>query len=375
MASVESPYTIINSFQGAFGPPTAGHYAAMHSAALATLHDYPAPTDTILMLYMPTAASSSKKHLEPTQAARAAALQYFCGMLNADKHPELVANRNRIFFDTSMIEYELYNKTEVLDEPKRAGDTGTYWTLKVLQATYPSARICITMGLDNLFDLPFWLNVQKYPEYLRGEAGQIYVLQRDEEAEIDTQTHAWVSPIKFNKFASWHPKFKDGSIHQTQYEASDLYTKLSTRSPGPDGQLLDTILKSIHFRILNKPPPTSSSLLRAALIKYYGTNTKAPNVRYYNALKILEAPHIPRRVNDPAFTGNDPWYQSYLISSRLEDPKKLNAFNTEFNAKFPDVLSKAGGRRHYSRLNRSRSQKKIYSKRKTAKSAQLINFR
>ena len=351
-------FKIVNSFQGAFGPPTAGHYEAMRLAALATLRDYPDPSVTILMLYMPTAAGSAKKHLLPTQAARKAALDYFCTMLHTDTTPELVANRERIFFQTSTIEYELYNATEVQGEAKKAGDTATYWTLKQLRATYPTSTICLTMGLDNLFDLPFWANVQKYPEYLQGSAGQIYVLQRDEEAEIETQTHVWVPPIKFNKFASWNPKFKDGSIHQTPYEESDLHKKLATEFP-PSNTSLDTILKSIHFVLLESPPPTSSSLLRIALMKYYNTGANAAaKAKYYNALKILTGPHNPVKLNDPDFNTKkttDPWYQSYIQSRNLENPKKLNSFNANFNAKFPRVLTRGGSRK---RRNQRKTQRR-----------------
>jgi len=307
------------------------------------------------MLYMPTAAGSAKKHLLPTQAARKQALDYFCTRLSTDPSPELAANRDRIFFQTSTIEYDLYNKTDVQGEVKKAGDTATYWTLKELRATYNESIICLTMGLDNMFDLPFWANVHKYPEYVHG---QIYVLQRDEEAEIETQTHLWIPPIKFNKFPSWHPKFKDGSIHQTPYEDSDLYARLRTEFP-PSNTSLDSILKSISFVLLGKPAPTSSSLLRIALMKYYGTNSQPANAKYYNALKILASPHTPLALNDPKFNAKketDPWYQSYIQSRNLENPRKLNSFDTNFNVKFPRVLAKGGKRA-------TRKQRKIIKRR------------
>ena len=66
---------VVNSYQGAFGPPTHGHYEAMLFAARKTIEEN--PDKQILMLYMPTAESSSKPHLKLTQTERIDALSEF----------------------------------------------------------------------------------------------------------------------------------------------------------------------------------------------------------------------------------------------------------------------------------------------------------
>jgi len=58
------------SFQGAFGPPTYGHYVSMREFTKRVLHDYSASAEEIIMLFMPTSQSSSKKHLISTQEDR-----------------------------------------------------------------------------------------------------------------------------------------------------------------------------------------------------------------------------------------------------------------------------------------------------------------
>jgi hypothetical protein len=72
-------YQVVNSYQGAFGPPTLGHYEAMLAAARTTLKNYGGAK--ILMLFMPTAASSSKTHLLHTQKERIESLNVYCKML------------------------------------------------------------------------------------------------------------------------------------------------------------------------------------------------------------------------------------------------------------------------------------------------------
>ena len=89
--------SVIFSFQGAFGPPSWGHYTAMKLYARQVLINY--PNTNILMLFMPTALGSSKPHLEPTQKLRRDMLSVFCSQLNSEKE---FAGR-RIYFDVSTI--------------------------------------------------------------------------------------------------------------------------------------------------------------------------------------------------------------------------------------------------------------------------------
>ena len=61
---------VIFTYQGAFGPPTFGHYKCMEIFTKKVMEDYPTNNHKITMLFMPTAQSSSKPHLKPTQKLR-----------------------------------------------------------------------------------------------------------------------------------------------------------------------------------------------------------------------------------------------------------------------------------------------------------------
>lgn len=324
-------YAVVNSFQGAFGPPTRGHYEGMLLAAQKTLEQY--PEGNILMLYMPTCGSSAKPHLLDTMDARIECLNLFCAKLKA----EIPAPHNdRIFFEPSTIEYDLYRRTEVLGEAKPDKDTATYWTLKTLKNTYPDSTICLTMGLDNLFDLPFWKNVGTYPTYV---TGKIYVLgravkpidaQRTETVEgIAAQSNSGSKPLRFHKYASWHAKYKDGSIVNAPIDGSDLAVKLETLYP---------ILSHIDFVMLATPPPTSSSLLRVALIKYYGEKTQ----KYASAIKTLTGFDPVPLDADPS---EDPWFKTFAIAAKYEKPDDIASFNADFAKAFPSSGGKRSSRR------------------------------
>lgn len=224
-AEAEPEYAVVNSYQGAFGPPTLGHYQAMLFAAKATAEDF--PNGKILMLFMPTAASSSKKHLEPTQDERIDALTVYCDMLKAE------VNDPRIEFEASRIEYDIYKSTK---------STATILTLEKLSKLYPKATLCLTMGLDNLFDLPYWKDSHTYKEYTT----DIYISLRDFTDEEKTKLRVTDKKLDDDKtsiyFTKDKPSWSQGSIE-----------KFITNTP------------TITYHSIGKPAPTSSSMLRYVL--------------------------------------------------------------------------------------------------------------
>jgi nicotinic acid mononucleotide adenylyltransferase len=225
-AEAKPEYAVVNSYQGAFGPPTLGHYQAMLFAADAMLRDF--PDGKILMLFMPTAAGGAKPHLALTQDERIDALTVYCNKLKEE------INDPRIEFQASRIEYELYDKK---------ADSATIRTLERLGVVYKT-KICITMGLDNLFDLPFWSRVSEYPTYIN----TIYVPVRDISVEDKSKTKEVIineTKLRFNMFASWD-----------KTSLTPLETKLQTVQPE---------LAKLNFKMLGKPAPTSSSMLRYVL--------------------------------------------------------------------------------------------------------------
>ena len=287
-AEAKPQYAVVNSYQGAFGPPTLGHYQAMLFAAKATAKDF--PDGKILMLFMPTAAGSAKPHLVLTKDERIEALTEYCNKLKEE------INDPRIEFQASRIEYELYDKK---------ADSATIRTLERLGVVYKT-KICITMGLDNLFDLPFWNRVQEYPTYIN----TIYVPVRDISAEDESKTTEVTlneTTLRFNNFASWDKK-----------NATSLNTQL---------QIVQLGLAKLNFQMLGKPSPTSSSLLRIALLKYYGGDETK-----YKHVKKLEGREPVRLEAEDEIKTKDPWYMSYLKTNHLEKPEKMASFNADYAA-------------------------------------------
>jgi nicotinic acid mononucleotide adenylyltransferase len=278
---------VVNSYQGAFGPPTLGHYQAMKFAAEAMLRDF--PDRKILMLFMPTAAGSAKPHLALTQDERIAALNIYCDKLQQE------ISDPRIKFEASRIEYDIYNNKK---------STATILTLEKLRELYPKATLCLTMGLDNLFDLPFWNRVEEYSTFIN----TIYVPDRDISSEDIYKTEETTLngiPLRFNKFASWDTK-----------EAKPLNIETVKHQ-----------LEGLNFHMLGKPAPTSSSLLRIALLKYYGGD----EIKYEH-VKKLEGREAVRLEAEDEMKTKDPWYMSYLKTNHLEKPEKIASFNTDYAA-------------------------------------------
>jgi nicotinic acid mononucleotide adenylyltransferase len=302
---------VVNSFQGAFGPPTSGHYEAMLFSAKQTLLDY--PDSQILMLFMPTAASNSKPHLALTQCERISALKEFCLRL------KVAINDKRIDFEASDLEYKIF-------EEKKS--SATIHTLRALKTTYPSAKICLTMGIDNLLDLPFWQDVKEYPDH----CDRIYILDRNISEEIASKkickspkTYLDGYHIYFNKIASWNSN------------------KLPSECKNP---ILD-LSKFTFVKLKVSPRPTSSSLLRIALIKYYGEG----NDKYLEALRTLEGREPVKKAASYTDKMIDPWYATFIKSGHLETPEKIAKFNTDFLAAFPELL---GGRKRTKKVKKTK---------------------
>ena len=164
MSSSEN--NIVFSFQGAFGPPTWGHYTSMKLFAIAVLKDY--PSSKINMLFMPTAKSGSKPHLAPTQAARTKVLTEFCNLLK--KESEFAGKT--ITFEVSDIEYKL---AESKDSMLNSGATiATIDELVKGKSKPDDDKILLGIGFDNMMQLPYWAEVDKY----KVRVDKIYVSYR-----------------------------------------------------------------------------------------------------------------------------------------------------------------------------------------------------
>jgi nicotinic acid mononucleotide adenylyltransferase len=162
-AAAEQPPNkqVVFTFQGAFGPPTYGHFMSMKNFATKISEDY--PDNHVTMLFMPGGYSGDKKHLYPTQSDRKVVLDVFCERLK-DDFPLLN-------FETSEIEYGIVNE---IPDSKSKSNPATFVTIDALRVKYPGATILVGMGLDNMFELPFWSNVDSYAD----KCEKIYVVNR-----------------------------------------------------------------------------------------------------------------------------------------------------------------------------------------------------
>lgn len=296
---------VINSYQGAFGPPTQGHYQSMLFSARAHLKRY--PTGLIVMLFMPTAKSSSKEHLEPTQANRIQILNLYCRKLQDTFALEGILE-NRIQFISSELEYEL---------SKEGKSTSTINTITALKTV--GCDITLTMGLDNLFDLPYWERVAEYKDILANPA--IYVPLRVVSAE---QNKTLIVPYGENNPIRFSPR--------ASFSKSKTWEEVPVKTEEALADLKDRIV------FLDKPLPTSSTLLRCALAKLYGELDNKWNKEYIKPVEILQGfkPSV-----------DDPWHTFYQIAKpHVLEKCTLAEFNSNFaKVKFENAKVLGGRRR------------------------------
>ena len=143
---------IVFSFQGAFNPPHIGHYESMKAFARQVARDY--PRHTITMLFMPTAKSSKKKHLLPTQQYRIQHLDHFCQRLSAEFARRVQFRTQSVCWQASTVEYDI-NK-------KHHGSTDTIHTIRTLRRLYPSSTLLMGLGYDNCLQLLYWDGIEEF---------------------------------------------------------------------------------------------------------------------------------------------------------------------------------------------------------------------
>ncbi len=157
LSSSSSKNNVIFSLQGSFGPPTFGHFMSMFYFAKQIKKDY---SGNKKLLFMP-AAGGSKTHLFPTRESRTNVLRVFCQILKS-----LFRD---IDFDVSDIEYNIAGSAN--------RSVGTIHTIRKLVElkTNDSDEICLGMGLDNAYQLPYWESIDEYAQHV----SKIYVVHRD----------------------------------------------------------------------------------------------------------------------------------------------------------------------------------------------------
>jgi len=293
---------VIFSFQGSFGPPTFGHLMSMFYFAKEIQKDYTHGSKT--MLFMPS-PGGSKTHLFPTRTSRTNILRIFCKILQSS-FPDIT-------FDVSDIEYNIagpLNKS-----------VATIHTLRKLNELKVSEtdEICLGMGLDNAYQLPYWESVDEYSQHVR----KIFVVHRDPTpAEIQNirsfqVTNADASSAKL-LFDVTIPSWTKAPFTQFFIGSSD--DTISPSDPNRQALLLNKLTPSDHqdtYKFYGTLPiiveidshgipSTSSSMMRYFIGQ--GNREKVKNImfgRYMNdqdaAVDEIMASYASRSDFDPVY--------------------------------------------------------------------------
>ena len=292
---------IVLSYQGAFGPPTLGHYMAMRNFAFAMIK-YAKENNMdklqIVMLFMPTAASSSKPHLGVTKGSRLAVLEIFCKFLSK----EFEQYYQNIRFIASDIEYRLSDIKS---------DTSTWRTIGVLNGgfaeyseevtpselsdisiMYSGFKVFLGMGKDNATQFPFWVKGNAYVQNLAG----IAVADREASAEDMKKLREFIVPggtLNFEILAPWDITKPDVlQMVQAGFGIPDsaMQQKLENKVLKKNTSLDEIIPKPYEYRLplptlifvneallgsnFTNVPPTSSTELRKMICLYITTGNK-----------------------------------------------------------------------------------------------------
>lgn len=164
---------VVFSYQGSFGPPTYGHYKSMEAFAEQLSKKYSGE----IKMYFMMSPGGSKIHLFPTQEMRRRVLQMFCDMLMSKKDTnESIQNKN-ITFEVGIQEIEIANSLPAKKD-KAPGDHSidTINTINKLSDEFKKDEynICLGMGLDNAYQLPYWAKIDDYDS----KVYKIYVVPR-----------------------------------------------------------------------------------------------------------------------------------------------------------------------------------------------------
>jgi nicotinic acid mononucleotide adenylyltransferase len=353
---------VVFSFQGAFGPPTLGHYKAMQAYANKVLLDY--SDKNILMLFMPTALGSSKPHLKVTQKSRLALLALFCQKLNAE-----YIGRN-ITFSPSQIEYELCRDST---------DTGTYRTINKLKELYPSSIILLGMGKDNMLQMPYWKNVETY----KGNVAKIYVANRELTTEEKTtvrkfQVGTTSTTVEFDiKVPAWSIGTIEQAVkafcsldstnytdlmeiirttHDIKAIANKLTVKLQTIMENTQ-ETYTLHLDLPEFVIVDDEiPQTSSSMMRYYIYKYIHEDDENKKAMYKDYItKLIWGKDPP-----PQNTYVDETIADYTEHSGTIYAPNDNNYENNYQMFWTTLLGQSGGKR---KTTKKRGKRKTTKKR------------
>ena len=362
---------VLFSYQGSFGPPTYGHYKSMLAFAEQLSTEY---TGNIKMFFM-MSPGGSKKHLFPTIESRKAVLQEFCDALKlAIENNTKIINKKITFHvgDQEIIIAENQNKS-----------VGTIETINVLikktkSEEYKNYNICLGMGLDNAYQLPYWANIDEY----ENKVHKIYVVPRNPTNEDIEKTRMFrvvnedksVAEMRFDVTVPWkNDTFLKCFLSEhflSEYEKNKIDIKEvnkemlidSLTAVNNEKNLFEFYQALPPVVVINNSqiPPTSSSMMRYFIYIYL-----SPDKNEQKKTDILEK--IQKLMFGPNITEDQKGlventiknYETKEIFDNNNNPENKN-YETEYSSiEFQGGNNKTKRRRTNKKI---RSQKKIYNK-------------
>lgn len=292
---------IVFSYQGAFGPPTYGHYKSMETFIQRIIQDY-GEDYKYTFLFMPTKSSSSKPHLQGTMNQRERILQIFSNKLK-EKYLDVTIAPSSIEFD-------------------KETSSDTINTIDVLTEKYPGYKIILGMGKDNALQLPYWGRIIEYKSkvesiYLvnREVGGETRVFENSDGKEIgtfDALVPSWAA-----KTERLEPVF---GITKEQLEEGNKIpndTKINIELP---------VIKEINADI----PPSSSSMIRHFISRIIKGEDRGENKTKIKNLMF----------GTDEFEGDEGIDE--IVNSVIEDYKTL--YNENENEKVRESLNSSYGK-------------------------------
>ena len=261
------------SYQGAFGPPTFGHYKTMDLLTEKVKKEF-GDNYKINMFFMPTSESNSKPHLKLSKDSRIKILNNFCERLGK--------KYTNIIFRSSTIEYEIYEEK---------GSSHSIYTIeKLRKISKPGDLIFLGMGLDNLYQIPYWFRIKEFSENIDG----IYYVERKiDEKDLKIVDDFIVSGqellpdnteklIKFQKILPWSMKPLDIFDKFMKFKSEINYTKIDTSTDSflkgfdvtslyPKNNVINISLPNFISLDEYIVPDISSSMIRFFIYKFIET--------------------------------------------------------------------------------------------------------
>jgi nicotinic acid mononucleotide adenylyltransferase len=338
---------VVFSFQGAFGPPTLGHYTAMKLFAIKILQDPDyINASNIVMMFMPTALGSAKPHLLPTQNSRIDVLNKFCELLDHE------FSGTPIHFIASDIEYELCRGSNK--------STATIRTIEKLRSDFPDYRIVLGMGLDNMFQLPYWGNIKDYTVSVE----KIYVASRAL-TELDmAKTRKFLNPgrivpVNFEIIVpSWanleQVREGFGISGNTHADLTDALKEAAPENGGPYPYYIP-LPEIVMVGEGGEIPATSSSMMRYFIYKYL----EEPNEEIKEKIRNLMWGKKRTSETEELLQKTINVYQNYFTNNNISYPT-----NNELESDYDEIIFTGGKkmRKKQGKKSCKKNKKRTYRK-------------